>query len=110
MKDDEATPTVSLQLQGAPTEIPGRTVPFVQINKGCITISIAKTTTSALVDTGASLSVIKRDFLDTLFLPETIKAGQKCHCRVFLADGSTVFIRKKVKLTFQIGHQEFSNE
>ena len=110
MKEDEATPTVSLQLRGAPTEIPGRTVPFVQINKGCITISIAKTTTSALVDTGASLSVIKRDFLDTLFLPENVKAGQKCHCRVFLADGSTVFIRKKVKLTFQIGHQEFSNE
>lgn len=78
----------------------GKDIPLT-VSNGCVTVYIEEYEVPALVDTGASISVIRKDFLATIRAPD-VKC-MPCNIKIHLADGSTTFCKEKVKLPFKVG-------
>ena len=85
--------------------VTGRVEPF-HIVRGCLKVAIGDKTVPSLVDTGASISAIKKSFLDKL-VGLTNPVYMPCSVSVFLADGSCTVSSECVTVSFVIGSTTF---
>ena len=97
--DDEDDRTATLRLTNMIS--PGRSEIEIGIYKGCIDVCINQQFIPALIDTGASISIIKKSFLNSL--QKNIKIPlAKANIKLFLADGSVQCVKKLAKLSIDL--------
>ena len=81
----------------------GRNVPLY-VENGCVTVYIKGYEVPALIDTGASISVIRKDFLSTIRVP--VLKCTPCSIKIHLADGSITHCTERVVIPFSVAGEQ----
>lgn len=92
-----------LRLEGVSVNFTGNKGEETSCNllRGCVPINICNTKSPALLDSGASVCVVKQSFLSSLNVPRHFKCIP-CKIDMYLADGSVTTAKSRIVLPFLI--------
>ena len=79
----------------------------IQLTNGTVDVGILHYCIPALIDSGATVSVISKRFFDSI--SENVSKVVHCNYKIFTADGSVQTAHKATQLTFSIKNIEFQH-